>query len=489
MKPVTSAAQARALDLAFVERTGLPSLVLMESASRALAEHVRTHYPTQARRGIVVVCGAGNNGGDGYGAARWLASWGYPVRIWSLAGQSSGDAAAMRKACVQLGLPRSSGIEQAGVVIDAIFGTGLDRPITGIFAEVVQTINDAGSVVVSADLPSGLCAQTGTILGVAVRASSTVSFGTLKPGVLAEPGSDLCGAVEVADLGFGEVADRVAGVVEPTDLMGRWPSRSEGDHKNRSGHLLVVAGSTHLSGAASLTCAAALAAGAGLVTLATSAGAVRTLRGLPAEVMLLVVGEGDVVEPLPKAALSRRTALAAGPGLGNGVADLSGGLGRWLQRLWIESPMPMVFDADALPLSRSEIGGPRVVTPHPGEAGRLLGCAASEVQADRFGAARRLGEHYTAVLKGRHTLIATPDRPLIVNPTGNAVLASGGTGDVLTGVIGALLARGVSAPDAAMLGVWVHGRAADLLAQKRAHGWRATDVIRALPDAISELSA
>lgn len=491
MMPILSAEQARALDQHFVETLGVPTIALMETASRALAQVVRAHFAEAAAKGVVVVCGGGNNGGDGYGCARWLASWGIPVRLWSLAGQSSGDAAVMRNACRAMGLPRRSGLDGAGLVVDAVFGIGLSRAVTGVHAEVVQAINSSGLPVVSADVPSGLRADTGAVLGVAVRADATVTFGYAKPGLYAEPGVDYAGRVHVAGLGVGPLQEPpVAGRVERADVEGGWPARGPGDHKNRSGHLLVLAGSRNLAGAAVLACGGALAAGIGLVTLAVPAGAVPRLGQLPPEVMVLVSGDGDVLEPLPSAAFARRTAILAGPGLGNGIGDLPGPLAESLRGLWRESGLPILFDADALTCGSAERHptAARLITPHPGEAGRMLGRSNADVQADRFEAARALSAHGTAVLKGRNTLIAHDDEPVRVNSTGNAVLATGGTGDVLAGVLAGLLARGVSAPTAAQLGVWAHGRAADRLAARRTQGWRASDLLHALPDAIEELT-
>jgi NAD(P)H-hydrate epimerase len=203
--------------------------------------------------------------------------------------------------------------------------------------------------------------------------------------------------------------------------------------------------------------------------------------------MLFRAGSGDRVEPLPDAALARRTAIAAGPGLGGGITDLRPEMRAWLEALWCNSPVPVVFDADALPSAVPSERRDRVLTPHPGEAGRLLGCSGADIQADRFSAASKLAARGVALLKGRHTLIAEADQPTSVNPTGASTLGTGGSGDVLTGVIGALLARGVGARDAARLGAFVHGRAGEMLAERRTEGWGATDIAQALPDAIEEL--
>lgn len=490
MRFAGTAAQVRALDAEVIHTVGVPGVCLMETASRAVAEAVRTHHRDAAGRGVVVVCGPGNNGGDGYGCARWLASWGIPVRVWSLSGHSKGDAAVMREACRSLGVPSCSGLGEAGLVVDAVFGTGITRNVEGAYADVLRAMNEAGCPIVAVDIPSGLHTDTGAALGVAVRATRTVTFGWTKLGLLAEPGADLAGEVEVADIGLGAARGVLpaAELPDAADLAPLWPRRGDADHKTRSGHLLMIAGSRNLAGAAVLACRGALAAGAGLVTLVAPRGATPRLAALPPEVMLFESGPDGRLAPPPDAALERRTAVVAGPGLGNGVADLGRDLSTWLTTLWQDLPIPVLFDADALPCARGTAPAPRVVTPHPGEAGRLLGRAPTEVQADRFGAVTDLAhDGRVAVLKGRNTLIGHAGSPVSVNPTGNPALATGGSGDVLSGIIGALLARGVDARDAARLGVWVHGRAADLLVGIRPTGWTAGDVADAVPEAIAEL--
>ncbi len=530
MIPVTTAAQARALDAAFVARLGLPSIVLMETASRALADAVRAH-PASAGR-VVVVCGPGNNGGDGYGCARWLAGRGVAVAVWSLAPRSSGDAALQRAACAAAGVPEVDGVGGATLVVDAIFGTGLSRPVSGPADAAIAAIEAANVPVIAADVPSGVCADTGAVLGRAVRAVATVTFGTLKPGLRAGPGASLAGQVTVADLGFGALAAgggagarrggalvvaadpppgagaalaherpavgsrgpegaaaRLAAIgaeVERSDVAGRWPARGLADHKGRSGHLVVIAGSVAMAGAAVLVCRGALAAGVGLVTLVAPGGALPRLAALPPEVMVRALDDGATLSSLPDAALAGATALAVGPGLGGG-GPVSPALADRLRALWSTAPVPLVYDADALPCAGAPGPGPRVLTPHPGEAARLLGCPIAEVEADRFAAVAALSARGTALLKGRFTLIAGAGAPILVNPTGAPVLATGGAGDVLTGVIGALLARGVGATEAAVLAAWVHGRAGEALAARRAVGWTASDIAAEIPEILVEL--
>jgi NAD(P)H-hydrate epimerase len=275
---------------------------------------------------------------------------------------------------------------------------------------------------------------------------------------------------------------RLGDVVQTDDVAQIWPARAEASHKTRSGHLLVIAGCQSMAGAAVLTCRAALRAGVGLVTLLTPSSSHVRLAALPPEVMVQTCGD-DTLADVRTVDLSRYTAIAAGPGLGVLGGTAIGGL----RHLWQSSNLPVVFDADALVCATGAGPSERVITPHPGEASRLLSVSVAEVQADRFSSVRQLAAHQTALLKGPHTLVATPGQHIRVNATGNAVLGTAGAGDVLTGVVGALLARGLSGHDAASAGAFVHGRAADLLRTCRTQGWVAGDVADAIPDAVASL--
>ena len=482
MIPVGTGAQLRSRDAAVIGEVGVPGVALMELASHGLARAIVEHHGQAAREGVVVVCGPGNNGGDGYGAARWLHAWGVPVSLLSLVPTSHGDADIMRRAAKQAGVPEVGDAASAGVWVDALFGTGLTRPLQGRSAALVQAMNRDPAPVVAADIPSGIHADTGAVLGCAVVAATTVTFGVRKLGFHGEPGASHVGRIEVVDIGLGAAPGPwAAEIPEAADL--RWPARDASDHKTRSGHLLVVAGSTAMAGAAVLCCRGALAAGAGLVTLATPRGALARLGGLPPEVMVVVSGEGHRLTSVPE---GRWTAIVAGPGLGGGVG-LTANAKEALATLWADAPAPVLFDADALPAALGVAAGPRLITPHPGEAGRILGRGTATVQADRFTAAEELAIGCVALLKGRNTLIAEAGRPLSINPTGGPVLATGGSGDVLAGVAGALLARGLTARDAARSAAWVHGRAGDRLAARRQQGWTASDVAHAIPDAVADL--
>lgn len=477
------------MDRRVIEDLGLPGVVLMELASHGVAASVRAHHHAAARAGVGVVCGPGNNGGDGWGAARWLATWGYPVWVWPIGEPRAGsDAAVMAAAARRAGVREVGAPEACGLWIDAVFGTGLTRDVTGDAAAALQRMDDDPAPVLAIDLPSGLEADSGRVLGVCPRATRTVTFGRPKLGMFCGDGPEVTGVIEVVDLGLD------AGLATPWelaaaelpgagDLAPSWPVRPETAHKGTSGHLLVVAGSAAMAGAAVLACRGALAGGAGLVTLAIPEGARPRLASLPPEVMVLDAGPGDRLAHLPE---NRRfDALVVGPGLGGG-APLAPGLAAELLALWVHDPRPVLFDADALACT-GPATGPRVLTPHPGEAARLLGTSPADVEDDRPAAAQALTDRGVVLLKGRHTLIAARGASLSVNLTGGPALATGGSGDVLAGLIGALLARGVAARDAARLGAFVHGRAGERLGARRAEGWTAGSVADEVPDAVQEL--
>ncbi|MEO0601907.1 MAG: NAD(P)H-hydrate dehydratase [Myxococcota bacterium] len=479
MKPIYAAAAVRELDRRMIEDRGLPSLALMEAAVALLARELREARPDVLEASVCVACGPGNNGGDGYALARWLHGWGADVRVWPVVPPATADAQAMATITRDLGVPTCDGPE-GDWIVDALFGTGLSRDLEGAMAAATGSFVDRE--VVAIDLPSGLDADTGRWRGPAFEAALTLTLARLKPGLFAGAGPAAAGEVRLVDIGLDVVAtddDARAWLLEATDVT--WPHRDRADHKGRSGHVLVVAGSVAMAGAAVLACEGALSAGAGLVSLAIPAEATPRLAALPPEVMV-------VHDPLTQLPLARWDAVVVGPGLGGGrplTAKVRTALTGW----WASALVPLVYDADALDCTGPPgVATARVLTPHPGEAGRLLGTSSAEVQADRFAAVTRLRERGTVLLKGPHTLVADGAR-ITVNPTGSPALATGGSGDVLSGVIGALLARGVGAGDAARTGAWAHGAAGDRLWARRQTGWRATDIARTLADVAGDLLA
>jgi NAD(P)H-hydrate epimerase len=518
MLRVVTAEEMRELDRVTIEEIGIPGAVLMETAGRAVAEAVSEELAAMPRGGpVVVMCGAGGNGGDGFVVARVLREHGVEavVLLAAAAEQVKGDAALHLLAYQRSGGPvvavdtaaklaaEEQRLRGAAVLVDAVFGTGLARSVSGHYRAVVDAINRvaaAGPVrVVAVDIPSGMSANTGLPLGVQVYAHRTVTMAFLKVGLAAAPGFAYAGRVTVAEIGIprslairSELQSRVA-LLETADLAAMLPRVSPLDHKGVRGHVLAIAGSPGKRGAARLTALAALRAGAGLVTVAGPGADSDT--GLPDPVMSAHLdpgGEKEASRALERAAAGKR-AIAIGPGMDTGAG------GRALVRAALaELEVGMVLDADALnhlaqeldavAAARSEV----VLTPHPGEAGRLLGKSAAEVEADRLAAVRELAQKTRAVcvLKGARTLVCDGggDRLVTINPSGGPALATAGSGDVLTGVIAALLARGLPAVLAAQLGVYVHGRAGERAGtQLGVRSVTASDVTDAISGAFREL--
>jgi NAD(P)H-hydrate epimerase len=477
----------REIDRVAIDGFGIPSLTLMDRAGKAVADGALALAAPGGR--FVVVCGGGNNGGDGYVAARVLRAAGRDARVIALVPRErlSPDARAVREQADRAGVPIDEGVLgplEAGVgdvIVDAIFGTGLGRAPEGPFAEAIARIEAArvaGARVVAVDVPSGLSADTGRPLGACVRADRTVTFGFLKRGLVLHPGAALAGEVSVDDIGIpGEAARRVpVGCELLTELEARLlvPPRAPDAHKGDAGRLLVVAGSPGKTGAAHLALTGALRGGAGLVTLAARAEVLPfALAGRPEAMSVALPGAGPLgradLQPLLAAARDV-DALVLGPGIPRGPET-----SELLRALLERAGKPAVLDADALnalaegPALARGFGGARLVlTPHPGEMARLCGTTIADVQADRVGIAAVAAREWdaTVVLKGARTVVADPAAPPAIIPTGNAGLATGGTGDVLAGLCGALLAGGLPPAAAGRAGAWVHGRAGDLAARR-----------------------
>jgi len=443
MIPVCRPETVRRADQVGIDSLGIPGTVLMDTAARGAAEVIAQ----RADGSICVVAGVGNNGGDGWAVARWLSVWGHEVCVFPLGKPKTADAQTFAAICRELEIREVIDLPDASLYVDAIFGTGLARDVTGRVAAVISAL--AGRRVVSLDIPSGLYAATGQVLGVAVQAEATVTFGAWKRGLV---GTERVGEVHLVDLGLPPaLTDGDGGMWAAGDVAARWPWRTRSDHKSSAGHLQVVAGSAEMAGAAILTCRGAIAAGVGLVSLSFPAGALARLAALPPEVMVLPY------EQTPEL-LSKASAVVAGPGLKPCDA-----VGEWLADLWANAPVPVLFDASALPYASPTNRKDRVVTPHHGEAARMLDIGVPDVLADRFGAASRLPG--VGLLKGPGTLVHSAGRIDTID-SGSPALATGGSGDVLTGVIGRLLASGLSASNAAIMGAWVHGRAGENLASE-----------------------
>lgn len=476
------AEQVRVLDRTAIEVHGIPGLTLMERAGAAAHGLLRQRWP--GHRGLTVLAGTGNNGGDGYVVARLARAEGLSVAVLHLADTSrlTGDAALAFAAYRDSGgtvEPFRSLPNRPGVVVDALLGTGLKRPLEGPWAQAVEAINGARSPVLAIDIPSGLHADTGAILGTAVRAEATLSYIGLKQGLFTGAGPDCCGEIRFSALGIPAVVYS-AEVLSARRIDWRQQSsllapRRRGAHKGDFGHVLVIGGAPGMSGAARLAGEGALRAGAGLVTVATHPDHAALLNLTRPELMVAAVAEPRALDPL----IERAGVIALGPGLGRGT---------WGQGLWERLrtlDRALVVDADALnllasaPLHREDW----ILTPHPGEAARLLGCTTLDVQRDRFEAARRLQGLLggVIVLKGAGTLIqGSSHRPPAVCSDGNPGMATAGSGDVLTGVIAALRAQGLDAEEAACAGVCLHAAAGDRAALDGEKGLLAGDILEVL---------
>jgi NAD(P)H-hydrate epimerase len=509
---VVTAEQMREIDRRAIQERGIAGLQLMENAGRAVAEAAYEATAPCPQRAIVVVCGRGNNGGDGFVAARRLAELGRRVRVFLAArrGQVSGDARVnldrLAEARITVEEVSEAGAVaqacgQAGLVVDALLGTGLSGEVSGLPAELIAAVNGSGRPILAVDIPSGLAANSGAPLGVAVKASHTVTMGLPKLGMFMFPGADYVGRLTVADIGFPSdliaEAQGVADLVEPEWVRLLMPARRRTAHKGDFGRLLVIAGSVGMTGAACLCAEAALRAGVGLVTV----GCPESLNDI-LEVKLTEAMTVPLPETYERTLDTRALAtilelaetvdvLAIGPGISRhpDTALL-------VQRLVGRVDKPMVVDADALnalseaPALLEGAHAPAVLTPHPGEMARLMGVSAEEVQGNRAQFAKRAATRFgsAVVLKGAYSLICEAGRSLAINPTGNPGMASGGTGDVLTGVVAGLLAQGLLPFEAAGAGAYLHGLAGDLAARRTGEASLvAGELVNSLPQAICQV--
>ncbi len=506
---VATAVAMRNIDQRTIETYRVPGIVLMENAGLALLQALQALWPELTRHHVTILTGAGNNGGDGFILARHLWHRGTDVQVVMLtaAGRLRGDArraydmarayhVPMVVATTSPAWSRASPVlKQTALIIDAMLGTGLQRPASGLYAEVIASVNEAQKPTVAVDIPSGLSADHGRVLGPHIRATHTVTFALPKRGLLISPAAEAVGELHIVDIGIPQAAVEAEGIgvgmLQEADIRHMLPQRHPNAHKGSHGHVLVVAGSIGKSGAAVLASQAALRAGAGLVTLAVPAGLNAAMEVQLTEVMTLPVAESptgcmaaaafDTIE----AFLPHVNAMVLGPGLGISLETL-----QLVQRLLQRTTVPVVLDADGLTLVADDpemlkaCQAPLILTPHPGELGRLLQVSPADIQADRLDVAldfvRDARVHL--ILKGAHTVIYTPDGHRWINCTGNAAMATAGTGDVLAGLIGALLAQGLSPLQAAQGGVYLHGLAGDqVCAGLGPTGLIASDLIRELP--------
>ena len=479
-----TAGQVRELDRIAIEERGIPSITLMERAGGSAFEVLTRRYA--GARNLVVVCGGGNNAGDGYVLARLAKQAGLAVRVIALVepARLKGDAAASAQKFLDTGpVENTLSLDGTDLIVDALLGSGLSRQVEGIFAETIELVNTSAVPVMALDIPSGLNADTGVCMGTAVRADATLTFIGLKRGLFTAQGPDFCGEVLFSDLetpaDIHAAVATDARLVEPAQVMRNLPPRPRHAHKGSYGHVLVIGGDYGYLGAAILAGCAAARTGAGLVTVATREEYARNLPLFRPELMTVAVASAQDLDTI----LDKVGVVAIGPGLGQ--SD-------WAMSLFakvLQTRLPLVVDADALNLLALEHQRREnwVLTPHPGEAARLLGVATRDIQADRFAAVASLRDKFDGVivLKGAGSLVMDAGGPVYVNRTGNPGMASGGMGDVLTGMIAGLLAQGIGPGMAAVAGVHLHGHAADLCAGQGERGMLAGDILPAIRSVVN----
>jgi len=543
---LVSAQEMREMDRMAMEKLGIPPAVLMENAGAALAREILARYPD--RRRVTVVCGAGNNGGDGFVAARWLANHGLDVTVcflgreerlspesalhyrilkqmggqirWlepmaAMAGEAPGtvDGSDSARAETSGAADAAAGwdavrqqIARSDLVVDALFGVGLSRPVTGHLARVIGWMNDSPAAVVAADIPSGVNADTGAAEGAAVRADCTVTFACPKRGHYLYPGAGLRGELVVADISIPDWLAEPAGVkgrLLTREQVAPWlPVRRLHSHKGTYGHVLIIGGSREMVGAPAFAASAALAGGAGYVTMAVPEPVLAQVAVLeptavfwpwPAEDGRFSTRTTPSLVDLQEEIKARRvTAVALGPGVGR-LPEARGGL-----KAILSLPVPLVVDADGLNMLsehldllalRRDVAVPTVLTPHPGEMARLCGKTVAEVEADRWATAAGFAVEHgaTVVLKGTHTLAAYPDGCVWVNPSGAPALAKAGSGDVLTGLIAAILGQGMPLREAVGAAVYLHALAGRLAAVPSPHSSKPSSVIAAIGAVFADL--
>ncbi|MBX3703870.1 MAG: NAD(P)H-hydrate dehydratase [Steroidobacteraceae bacterium] len=480
---VHSAAQVRAMDRHAIERAGIPGCTLMQRAAEAALASLRRSWP--AARRVAVLCGAGNNGGDGYVLARLAQAAGLQVAVAALVDPArlSGDAARAFADFTAAGgrhVPFSKRVlEGAALVVDALLGTGLDRQVTGELRACIEAVNASGLPVLALDVPSGLDADTGRVRGAAIAAARTITFVGLKSGLYLGAARAHTGPIEFAGLGVPDAARAgmtpVLRRLHAGLLAAALPQRARLAHKGEHGRVLVVGGHA-MAGAARLAGEAALRTGAGLVAVATTAASATAIVGRRAELICHAAGSAAKLRPLLKAA----DAVAVGPGMGLDRRAAS------LLAATLAARKPCVVDADAITLAARR---PRrrdrwILTPHPGEAARLLRSNTAAVQRDRLAALHAVASKYggVCVLKGAGTLVSSASGPPWVCDRGNPGMATAGSGDVLTGIVAALLAGGVDLELAAAAGVLLHAMAGDRAAARGERGVIAGDLIAQLRD-------
>ncbi len=518
MKLVT-AEQMRAIDAYTIKNIGIPAIVLMENAGRGAFLLIKEYFLDYLETPLIgILCGRGNNGGDGLVVARYLHKEGYCVRVFIL-----GERARIKaEAATNLSIAEKMGINISEIkdendldkekdyltgcdlIVDAIFGTGLNSEVRGLEAKVISFLNNIyAGFIASVDIPSGLSSDTGEALGVAVEADLTITFGLEKVGQAVYPGVGYVGNLEIVDISIpAQAIDSVPlnhHLITNEDIKGLLRPRSGDLHKGQAGHVMVLAGSPGKTGAASLTCLGALRSGSGLVTLGVPTSLNPILEAKLTEAMTLPLPETSVQtlgigawEGVKKSGINYKV-ICLGPGLTTYPETKE-----MVKKIVAEANVPLVIDADGINALAGDLDilklkkkkFPIILTPHPGEAARLLGISNKDLLKEKISVARRIAKDYKIIfiLKMARTIIALPDGNIFINSTGNPAMATGGMGDVLTGIIGSFIAQGYEPKEASLLAVFFHGLAGDLWVREHGEiGMTATDLANYLPLAIKDI--
>jgi hydroxyethylthiazole kinase-like uncharacterized protein yjeF len=514
---LVTADEMRKMDQKTIEIFGLPGRLLMENAGRGATRIIIEKFSELKGKKVGVAAGRGNNGGDGFVIARYLKEYGALVTVFLLSEirKVQGDAQANLKLLSSLEIPvyevpdkqtfekHKVTLKQQELWVDAILGTGLRSEVKGYYRHVIQFINNSQAAVFAVDIPSGLDSDTGQSCGISIQADATATFAFAKTGHMLYPGADLSGELSIVDIGIPtsmiDNIDPKQRLLTPVSVSGEYLPRLSEAHKGSAGHLFVIAGSPGKTGAAALASLSAMRTGAGLVTLGIPAGLNSVLESQALEVMTLPLSEtkdGMLHESSEQnilVFLENKKCLAIGPGLGTEPTTR-----KLFFRILQKTRIPVVIDADGISMLAENtsvlktLEMPVILTPHPGEMARLMNTTSSEIQKDRITVSRAFAREYNVhlVLKGAGTVIAHPDGSVYINPTGNPGMASGGMGDVLTGIIAGFLTQGYSPEASTHLGVWLHGAAADYLSKtKGVTGFLASDVMGEIPSQISLLDA
>ena len=495
----------REIDRKTIKEYGIPGLILMENAGRAVSEVIHSEFPEASR--ISIFCGGGNNGGDGFVLARHLINSGKEVITYLLKSKNEyrGDAKTNLNSLLKISKnikklsSNFSNYKKCDLIVDAIFGTGLDREVKGTYKKIIERINTFKTPIISVDLPSGIDANKGVPLGVSVRAKVTVTFIIPKLGISIYPGLDYSGKIYVADITTPKILEN--GIPYELTTFKKCKSiiheRPADTHKGSYGHTLIIAGSAGKTGAAALAAHSAVRSGSGLVTVGVPKSIINSIDEKIVEAMSEGFednGNGLLSEKSLKhalASLKSKTSLAIGPGI-----SVNKSTEKFLLSLLTKLRVPVVADADAVNIIAKnkvvlkKLKVPVILTPHPGEMARLTGKSSKEIQSSRVEIARKFAVNYNCylILKGARSVIATPKGRVYINPTGNPGMSSGGMGDILTGVISGLISQKYSPEDACLLGTFIHGLSGDIVAEKIGiSGITATDVANSIPEALKQI--